>query len=314
MPASERRGRIFDIQRFSVHDGAGIRTCVFFKGCPLCCSWCQNPEGVHREREVIWIERSCIRCGTCTGLARAGGLAWNADEHLVVRGDAPEDWDRLMEACPSGALRFSGTDYTVQEVMDIVRRDAPFYRHGGGGITLTGGDPVLQAEFAGALLRQCRSENIHTAMETEAALPWEKMDPLLADLDEIYVDLKLVDPEDARRHTGQDSTVVLSNLTKLLTGSHASKVTVRTPLIPGITATEKNLMEAASFLAALNPDATWELLNYNPLAPAKYPMLGRRYALAEDLPAFTAHEMETFSKLAARGGMRRVIWEHGESA
>lgn len=313
MQASELRGCIFDIQRFSVHDGSGIRTCVFFKGCPLRCSWCQNPEGMAAENELIWLDRSCIRCGTCTGLSLEGGLAWQ-EERLQICSHADEDWDGITNACPSGALHWSGTEYTVEEVMNVIRRDLPFYRHGGGGVTLTGGDPVLQADFSEALLHQCCAEHISTAIETEAALPWDRMTPLLDLADALYVDLKLLDADESRRHTGQDNTVPLDNLSRLLTGVHRDKVVVRTPLIPGITATENNLRAASAFLASLFPDVPWQLLNYNTLAPAKYQLLGKQYPFAMDLPAFTSAEMEAFAATARSGGMRRVFWVQGESA
>lgn len=314
MPVSEEiRGRIFDIQRFSTHDGRGIRTSVFFKGCPLRCSWCQNPEGLSPGREIMWLESRCIRCGLCTQSAAAGGLFWE-DGSLRIEPQAPEDWGGLAAECPSGALRWCGEDRTVPEVMDVIRRDVPFYRHGGGGVTLTGGDPAAQTEFAAALLRQCRAEGISAAMETEAALPWADLEPLLGLLDEIYVDLKLLDDAEAKKYTGCGSENVRENLTRLLSGEHRKKVTVRTPLIPGITATEKNLREASAFLAALRPETPWELLNYNALAPAKYPLLGREFPLGKDLTPFSRGQMEAFADLARSGGMQGVFWEHGEPA
>ncbi|MBD5560595.1 MAG: glycyl-radical enzyme activating protein [Clostridia bacterium] len=311
MPASEElRGRIFDIQRFSLQDGSGIRTSIFFKGCPLRCCWCQNPEGLRLDAELIWMEANCIRCGTCTQIARSGGLDWQ-DGRLKICPQADENWDHLVWACPGGALRFSGQDYTVPQLMDVIRRDIPFYRHGTGGVTLSGGDPVMQADFAGALLAACRREGIHTALETEAALPWERLSPLLDNLDLIFVDLKLVDPVLARRYTGVGSETTKDNLRRLLLGEHRSKVTVRTPLIPGITATAANLQEAAAFLSALDPGVRWELLNYNPLAPAKYALLGRRYPLRADLTAYSREQMEQFVLAARESGAPGAFSEYG---
>ena len=313
-PVSEPlRGRFFDIQRFSTRDGRGIRTCVFFKGCPLRCSWCQNPEGLSRERAVVWLDKKCIRCGTCTQAVQDGGLFWK-NARLTVRMEASEDWDDLIDCCPAAALRWSGMDCTIEEVMEVIRRDVPFYRHGGGGVTLSGGDPVLQAEFARALLEACAAEEISTAMETEAALPWAQMKPMLDLLDQVFVDLKVLDPDNARRYTGMSSGQIQENLRRLLTGKHKGKVTVRTPLIPGVTATEENLRAASAFLAQLDPDVRWELLNYNALAPAKYPLLGMTYPLGQDLAAFSESEMEVLAALAKSGGMRRVFWEHGGTA
>lgn len=308
MPASEElRGRLFDIQRFSVHDGRGIRTAVFFKGCPLRCSWCQNPEGLRREPELVWMAGRCIRCGECVKRSAAGGVFWEG-EGLAADAEAPEDWQEILAACPGGALRWSSRDMTVSEVMDVIRRDIPFYRHGGGGVTLSGGDPVMQPDFAAALLRQCRREGVSTAMETEAALPWEQLEPLLEWLDEICVDLKLMDEGAAKRYTGCGSNLILDNISRLLSGPHKGKVTVRTPLIPGITAAEENLRRASAFLAALGPEIPWELLRYNVLAPAKYALLRQTYPLPQDLAAQTDEEMERLSAAAKSGGMRNVLW------
>lgn len=305
-------GCIFDIQRFSTHDGSGIRTTVFLKGCPLSCAWCQNPEGIRAAREPVLMDTPCIGCGSCTENAKSGGVYLDTQKRLQIDPGAEEDWQQLMELCPSGALRWCGQKMTVPQVLEEVRKDLPFYRHGGGGVTLSGGDPIQQADFASEFLRRCREEGIHTALETEAAMPWQEIEKVLPFTDLLYADLKLADPVEALRYTGRSSARILTNVRRLLAGPWAEKITIRTPLIPGITARRKNILALARFLASCKPDVPWELLNYNALAPAKYPLVHRTYPLADDLQPFSAEEMDEFVRSAAAAGAAGVYWDRGE--
>lgn len=300
-------GRVFDIQRFSVHDGSGIRTNVFLKGCPLRCLWCQNPEGIDTGRRPIWVESDCIGCGTCLREARAGGI--REDEGKIsIDPDADEDFDAIIFSCPSGALRWNSEDLTVHEVMDRIRRDVPFYAHGSGGVTLSGGDPLAQPDFSEALLRACGQEGIHTAMETELYADWEEAARMLPHLDELYADLKLTDPAAARKYTGRRPEKIMQNLRHLLEGPFRDRVTVRTPLIPGITATDENIASIARFLSGIYSDTAYELLNYNPLAAGKYALVGRKYAL-DGMRPLTAEQIEHFRDVARQNGIRNLISE-----
>ena len=158
-------GRIFDVRRFSTHDGGGIRTTVFFKGCPLRCAWCHNPEGIPFERRPVWVSGRCMGCGDCASTARDGGVR-AGDGGMVINPKAQEEWDALMDGCPTGALRWDSRDVRADELMAELRRDAAFFAHGGG-VTLSGGDPLMQPGFAREILLRCRAEGIHTAVETE---------------------------------------------------------------------------------------------------------------------------------------------------
>lgn len=301
------RGRIFDVRRFSTHDGNGIRTTVFFKGCPLKCLWCHNPEGIDFARRPVWFAGKCIRCLNCVKAVRHGGVKWT-DTGIVLLPEAPEDWDGVMDFCPTGALRWDSRDVTVDDLFAEIARDKPFFVHGGG-VTLSGGDPLAQPAFAQALLTRCRDEGIHTAMETELHAPAHAANTVLPLCDLIYADLKLYDAQAHVRYTGMDNRMILERMAELLTGELASRVIVRTPLIPGITATKENLTAIGRFLIRCNPDVRWELLNYNPLAAAKYPLVDRRYGLSETLPKYDKARMEAFRDMARQCGVKHIIVE-----
>ena len=312
MTTSEHTGRIFDVRRFSTHDGGGIRTTVFFKGCPLRCAWCHNPEGIDFGRRPLWFAGKCIGCGSCAEAARFGGVR-RTETGIAVDPAAEEDWDAILDACPTGALRWDSRDVRVDELMELIRRDMPFYAHGGGGATLSGGDPLMQADFARELLLRCREEGVHTAIETELHAPEEAVQAVLPLVDLIYADLKLMDSGLHRQWTGVGNERILSNLEALLTGPLSKQLSerliLRTPLIPEITATEENLRAIAAWLAGRNPAVRWELLNYNPLAAAKYPLVVREYGLPAKLPRFSAEQMAAFAELARSAGLKNVFYE-----
>ena len=300
------RGRIFDIRRFSTHDGGGIRTTVFMKGCPLRCAWCHNPEGMDFARRPVWFRGKCMGCMDCAAASRNGGVTEAADG-LRINPSADEDWDALMDACPTGALRWDSCDMTLDEVLAELKKDMAFFARGG--VTLSGGDPLYQAEFARALLEACHREGIHTAVETELHAPPEAVHAVLPHADLIYADLKLMDGAAHKAYTGAGNALILENLAWLLGSKLRERVILRTPLIPGATAAAENIAAIAGWLAVRCPDVRYELLNYNPLAAAKYPLLGRRYCFEENLRKFTAEEMAAFAAIARSKGLKHVFFE-----
>lgn len=298
--------RIFDIRRFSTHDGSGIRTTVFFKGCPMRCAWCHNPEGIDPFPHPVWFQAKCIGCGSCTDAAKNGGIRLS-DGRILLNTEADEDWDAVMDECPASALRWDSREISLTSLMAEIRKDLPFYAHGGGGVTLSGGDPLMQADFASRLLRQCRAEGIHTAIETELWASWEKAFSVLEHCDLIYADLKLMDENLHRRYTGAGNRIILENFRRLLLSPFRGRVIVRTPMIPGITATQENIAAIARFLAGLYADVHLELLNYNPLAQAKYALVDKEYCFAENPPRFSPEEMGVFCKTAMENGIKNII-------
>lgn len=302
---------VFDIKRFAVHDGAGIRTTVFFKGCPLRCRWCQNPEGLEESQRPVFFQSRCIHCGSCLKVAdpeqekwENNGPVWN----FKWRGD----WNRAVHACPTGALAMDSRRYTVSELMEKIREDRVFFRENGG-VTFSGGEPLLQNTFLTAVLKQCRKEGIHTAVETSLSVSSEAVRNTVPYLDQIFADFKLFDGDQHRKHTGMDNTQITENIRFLLESDHRDAVTVRTPLIPGITADYDNIQKIAHMISSLYPEVKYELLNYNTLAPAKYPMTGKTYPLMDTLARFSEKEMDRFYQAASDGGVRNTVREEKAS-
>lgn len=234
-------GIITDIQKFSLHDGKGIRTTIFFKGCNMRCDWCHNPETISPKPQPAFYERKCIHCGHC-------------------------------DHCPTGARVTIGREKSVEEVYRELAADLPYYRESDGGVTLSGGEPLMQAEFARELLKCCRENGIGTAIETNLSLPFERMEGLLPYLDQVFFDIKLMDDAQHRQVTGISNATVLENAQRL--AYSGIPAVVRTPLIPGITDTAENIGSIASFVRTLPNVRYYELLNFNPLGEEKYRALG----------------------------------------
>jgi pyruvate formate lyase activating enzyme len=315
MAATEKNviGTIFDIRRFSVHDGQGIRTTVFLKGCPLRCRWCQNPEGLEFESRPLWFERKCIHCRACTQAAnpdRPALLSWDHENRLRINGGHSGDLRLIdpsffwlpMYLCPTQALTWDSRNLSVGELVVELEKDRVFFNHSGG-ITLSGGEPLAQPEFTLALLAACRQAGFHTAIETSLFAPAEIVESAAALSDTIIADCKIYDNKRHKEATGQPNTLILENLGHLLSGPHAFKVLVRTPLIPGFTATEENIGAISAFISGLYGDVAYELLNYNPLAAGKYPLTGKEFCFTKNPKPFSAEDMLRFRVIAGKNGI-----------
>jgi len=264
-------GVVFNVQHFSVHDGPGIRTNVFFKGCPLRCAWCCNPESHRFQPELALSTQQCIRCG------QFGDVCADGWAHGAVTQSEKDKFGPRTEVCPGGALRWLGARRTAGDVVSEVLRDQPFYT-GGGGMTLTGGEPTAQPMFAEALLRLAKGASLSTAMETCGHTRWRVFERLLPHLDVVLFDLKHMDPEVHRQWTGIDNEVILSNLRHM--AQINVPVSVRVPLIPGFNADSESLQAIARFVAGLpGLEKHISLLPYHALGKAKYASLGRPYTM-----------------------------------
>ena len=262
-------GMITDIQKFSLTDGVGIRTTVFLKGCNMRCLWCHNPETLRTEPQTAQYPEKCIHCGHC-------------------------------DRCPTGARVTLGREMSAQEVFAELAADLPYYQASGGGVTLSGGEPLMQPDFCAELLRFCQEAGIHAELETNLSLPFERLEPLLGFLDKVYFDIKLMDDACHRELTGVSNAAILVNARALAkTGTGAG---VRTPLIPGLTATAENIAAIAAFAGSLGNVRSYELLNYNPLGEPKYAALGMTYPLP-GLSRLTREEMDALASAADGSGV-----------
>lgn len=268
---------IFDLDSFAVHDGPGIRMAVYFKGCPLRCGWCHSPESQRAAAELIFVRERCALCGGCAAVCTQGVHAVSEQEHAI-------DWAACQAcgacavACMRRALAIKGYRVTVEELLAKAARLRPFFAQSGGGVTLTGGEVTMQADFAAALLAGLRELGIHTAIETCGACAWPELERLAAGADLILYDLKLMDDEAHRRWTGASNRQILENARRLA-NLGASRVQIRLPLIPGITDTVANVAAIYGFMAEVGLRSV-ALLPYNPAAGAKYEWLGQSYAIA----------------------------------
>ncbi len=282
-----RRPLIVDIRRDSREDGPGIRSVAFFKGCPLRCVFCHNPEARETGPEIAFAAERCIPCGECAKACPRAAIDFQYPDRIDRR--KCDGCGQCATVCRGGALRLIGTYWPVEKLAEVLLRDVAFYRHSGGGVTLSGGECTMFPEYVQDLLGRLKARNVHVAVETSGHFAWETFSTrLLPQLDLIIFDLKLADREESIRYVGQSSETILRNLRRLLKQPLA-EVQVRIPLIPGITDRRANLAAIAGFLRAAGAgDVT--LLPYNPLGLAMYRRLGRP---VPDLPpTFTAPEGE----------------------
>jgi pyruvate formate lyase activating enzyme len=299
---------IAEIKRNSLDDGPGIRTAVFFKGCPLSCVWCHNPECIAPRPELLWRKERCVRSRACGGFC-PGGVVPPSGPKRVDR-DAAQRGTLDVDECPSGALEIVGRRHALDELVELLCRDRSFYEHSGGGVTLTGGEATLFIEWVGELSRRLKQRGIHVLLETCGHFDWSKLEALLLPhLGAVYIDLKLVDPEAHQRHCGRDNRTILENLDRLL--ASGADVLVRIPLIPEITSTHEALASAAALLRQKGVRRV-ALLPYNPLWSSKSAALGRaaRYGRDSWLTADeTAQALELFADfdLLSPGGAQRSV-------
>lgn len=286
---------IFDVQRFSVHDGPGIRTVVFFKGCALACEWCQNPEAIRAAPELSYDEARCLeQCTRCTSLCPENAIHG-------CRGDRV-DFSRCtacgqcVTECPSEALRLIGRTWTTEDLSEALLRDRPFYESSGGGITLSGGEPVLHSRFLERLLPLVKREGVHVTLETCGAYPFALLEPLLPAIDLILFDFKVADAGRHRALTGRTNEQILANLACLLASD--MPIDVRMPVVPGRNDDASNISASAARLAELGVSSL-TLLPYNPLWEAKLARLGggrRPLGIPSPRDGFYADMVDAFAR------------------
>ena len=319
------KGMIFDLKRFAVHDGGGLRSTLFLKGCPLRCPWCQNPEGLERRPLVWYSPTDCLRCGTCVaaceekvlclgtgpacgkenGAGRQDESRKTEEERIHIRRDACTLCGACENACPAAAIEVRGREVTSREAADMLLRDRVFFADGGG-VTLSGGECLAQWKFASRVLSLCREAGADTAIESCLLAPREAVEAMLPVTDHFLIDIKYLDGETHRRVLGADNRQILENYEYLVScGAH---VLVRTPLIPGYTATEENIRSIARYVHGIDPGAGYELLNFNPLCRSKYEVLEQAYPVEERSP-LKKEEMDFFYRILEEEGIQNIVRE-----
>ncbi|MBC7235955.1 MAG: glycyl-radical enzyme activating protein [Chloroflexi bacterium] len=293
------KGIVTNIQRFSIHDGPGIRTTVFMKGCNLRCFWCHNPETLETYPELQIFPDRCIGCGEC--FQRCPNEAHvMQDGQRIFRRELCQGCGTCAETCYAEALVLVGEEMTVEEVVDQVLRDKPFYETSNGGVTLSGGEPLLQFDFAYAILERCQAEGIHTAIETAANFPWARVAAILPVTDLVMMDIKLMDSRRHRECTGVPNERILENARRL--GEQDVPLIVRTPIIPGVNDNADDVAAIAQFVATLPNLLYYELLPFHPMAKSKYVSLDLDYR-AKDLKSPPGEQMDALTRVAAGFGI-----------
>jgi pyruvate formate lyase activating enzyme len=298
------RGIVTNIQRFSIHDGPGIRTTVFLKGCNLRCFWCHNPETLSRDPELQLFPDRCIGCGECFERCPQGAHVMAGEGRVFVR-ELCQACGTCVETCYAQSLLLVGERKTVDEVVDEVLRDRHFYETSGGGVTLSGGEPLLQLDFSYAILERCREEGLHTAIETAANFSWERVAAILPVTDLVMMDVKLMDAERHKAATGVSNVRILENATRL--GREAPALIVRTPIVPGVNDNPEDVAAIAEFAAGLPNLLYYELLPFHPMASGKYDSLDLDYR-AREMKSPPKEQMDALTEVAAQFGIKA---QHG---
>jgi len=315
---TDKKGLVLNIQRMSTEDGPGIRTTVFFKGCPLTCPWCHNPESMKTGKEIEWIQVKCIGCRTCVNICRQNALQMTDDGIQINREKCTLDL-LCMDACPGVALEVKGIEWGVEDLFRELIKDKAYFSKNSGGITLSGGEVLLQAEFAAAILHRLKQEGIHTAIDTCGCVTPKVIDLIFDDTDLFLYDIKIFDDAKHREIIGQSNRLILENLQHIAAKIRENKdnenpakaIWIRTPIIPGSTDSADNIQGIARFIKENMEDeiTRWELCAFNNLCSEKYRRLDREWKY-RDARLIEKEHMEMLRNTAVSEGIdpQKIIW------
>lgn len=297
-------GNIIDIKKFTIHDGPGIRSTVFLKGCPLSCVWCHNPEGIDKKINLWYFESKCIKCHKCISSCLNKALSIAEKPHIVINKGKCTNAGSCVEICPTAALCFDGKEISALDAVNVLLEDKAFYQQSGGGITISGGDPLFQFDFSLEILKACKRENIHTAIETCMYAKRDILEKFIDCVDLFIVDLKLFDSNDHEKYTGVRNELIKSNFEYLALQN--VNILLRIPLIPGITATKENVKNISAFVKNISSKIPIELMNYNPLAENKYRLMHKDYDVLKGMKPLLDNEFDQLYQIVKNEGLEIV--------
>ena len=298
------KGKIYDIQKFAIHDGPGIRTLVFMKGCPLKCLWCSTPQTQNSSPDLLYIEVHCNFCHSCVEACPKEAIKISGEGKIKIDRNLCNTCGECVESCQNEALKIVGDERTVEELYSEIMKDSPFFRRSNGGVTVGGGEPTMQPEFVSTLLNKFKKTFIHTALETCGYAKWEHLEKILEHIDLLYFDIKHMDPLEHKKITGIPNEIILENVKK---AAKMKPIIIRIPLIPGLNDSEENLLNTARFAAGLGENLLRiELLPYHKFGTGTYSQLGREYKL-KNLEPPSEEYMNKLKKIIESCGVKVQI-------
>lgn len=292
-------GIVTDIQRFNINDGPGIRTIVFLKGCPLSCFWCSNPETQQLNPTIMFDHDQCISCGKCARVCKEGSISPERPG-FVDRGKCVQCGE-CSNVCPTGALILKGEEMTVGQVINALKKDVTLYRKSGGGITISGGEPLVQWKFTTELLKACKAQGWHTAMETSGYASTEAVESVFEFLDLALLDIKAMNDQIHKAVTGVTPEVIHRNAARI---AQITDVIIRVPTIPTVNDTEEDFLRICDFVKTLQGVDTIHILPYHTYGESKYESLGRDYPMKAEIRPLHAEDMVRFQKVVESQGLR----------